>query len=71
VAEDSVVFEFAVKSRILSSFGEEERREEWFQTWQAVLVHWPIQLRDGVLDCFRQTIVEIEFSLVAFCKRGS
>jgi hypothetical protein len=32
VAEDSIVFEFAVKSRFLSSFGEEERHEERFQT---------------------------------------
>jgi hypothetical protein len=66
VAEDSIVFEFALKSRFLSSFGEEERHEEWFQTWQVVFFHWSIQLYDGVLDGFRQRLVEIRLSRVTF-----
>jgi hypothetical protein len=71
VTEDFEVSEFAVKRRFYSSFGEEERHEERFQTWQAVLFHWSIQLFDGGFDGVRQTTVEIGFSLVAFCKRGS
>jgi hypothetical protein len=54
------------KGSFYSSFGEEERHEERFQTWQAVLFHWSIQLFDGGFDGVRQTTVEIGFFLSHF-----